>query len=149
MDSANALGDVRKITLAVKYGLGKEWVLEELKHTVTRDAPPSEDEKAEIGSPTLVAALTAAHGSLHPPPAVKASGCDPLDLEALECRACNGFKNCNGRNHSCPTSLSHTTPCPNQAGQAPPLPNVETVLSGVDIGPTQEGTLKTFRVMYL
>ncbi|KAL1699397.1 hypothetical protein EV121DRAFT_216323 [Schizophyllum commune] len=87
LDSANALGDVRKIALAVKYGLGKEWVLEELKHTVTRDAPLSEDEKAEIGSPTLVAALTAAHGSLHPPPAVKASGCDPLDLEALECRA--------------------------------------------------------------
>ncbi|KAI4519316.1 hypothetical protein K525DRAFT_158848, partial [Schizophyllum commune Loenen D] len=142
LDSANALGDVRKIALAVKHGLGKERVFEELKRTVSRDAPLTKDEEAEIGSPTLVAALATAHGKLHPSPALKASGCDPLDLDALECRACNGFKNCNGRNHSCPTSLSHTTPCPNQAGQAPPLPNVETVLSSVDLDSTQEEAVK-------
>ncbi|KAI5897542.1 uncharacterized protein SCHCODRAFT_02486793 [Schizophyllum commune H4-8] len=146
LDSANALGDVRKIALAVKHGLGKEWVLEELKHTVSRDAPLTSDEVAEIGSPTLVASLAAAHGLLHPLPPAKAPGCDPLDLDALECRACNGLKTCDGRNHTCPPFNLHTTPCPKRDGQPlqAPLPNVETVLSDVDLGPTPKGTLVTF-----
>ncbi|KAI4519307.1 hypothetical protein K525DRAFT_172405, partial [Schizophyllum commune Loenen D] len=61
---AGALSDVRKIALCTRYGMGKDWIVEELKRIVSRDAPLTPGEAVEIGSPIAVAAVAAAREEL-------------------------------------------------------------------------------------
>ncbi|KAL1675761.1 hypothetical protein EV122DRAFT_253688 [Schizophyllum commune] len=51
---AGVLGDVRKISLCVKHGLGKDWITEELKRVVDRDAHLTEEEGQELGVKTTI-----------------------------------------------------------------------------------------------
>ncbi|KAL1749133.1 hypothetical protein HDZ31DRAFT_28338 [Schizophyllum fasciatum] len=56
---AAVLSDVRKISLCVKHGLGKDWVLEELRRVITRETSLTTAEGRELGTDTTVAIAAA------------------------------------------------------------------------------------------
>ncbi|KAL1720949.1 hypothetical protein EV715DRAFT_196197 [Schizophyllum commune] len=62
---AGVLSDVHKIALCVKHGLGKDWVVEELKRTVSRDEPLTQGEGRDLGPDTTIL-LAAAREALRP-----------------------------------------------------------------------------------
>ncbi|KAI5831210.1 hypothetical protein K523DRAFT_350933 [Schizophyllum commune Tattone D] len=106
---AGVLSDVRKIALCTRYGMGKDWIVEELKRMVSRDAPLNPGEAVEIGSPIAVAAVAAAREELRNLPEIQFS---PCSFQDLECTPCSRLKSCHGGVHTCATWGHHNTPCP-------------------------------------
>ncbi|KAI5897533.1 uncharacterized protein SCHCODRAFT_02488522 [Schizophyllum commune H4-8] len=107
---AGVLGDVRKISLCVKHGLGKDWIIEELKRMIERDAHLTEEEGQELGIKTtilLAASREACRYNLSNMPA----SCK--NLPTTYCN-CGGYRNltCGGGVHKCASCTRSVTTCP-------------------------------------
>ncbi|KAI4519867.1 hypothetical protein K525DRAFT_271336 [Schizophyllum commune Loenen D] len=100
---SGVLGDVRKISLCVNHGLGKDWIIEELKRVVARDACLTIDEGRELGNDmtTLLAGSRTSVFSVHAYLLEKASQAfrDMLELP------CEGIASTEGKSREHPIIL--------------------------------------------
>ncbi|KAL1704465.1 hypothetical protein EV121DRAFT_205728 [Schizophyllum commune] len=107
---AGVLGDVRKISLCVKHGLGKDWITEELKRVVDRDAHLTEEEGQELGLKTTIL-LAASREACRYKQTKASSSC--TDLPKLIC-VCgyNYYWRCNNGVHMCTSCTRSNGICP-------------------------------------
>lgn len=102
---AGALSDVRKIGLAAKHDLGKNWAVEELKRVIAREAPLTTEEGRELGT-DLTIALAASRETQ-----VRNQTLDVKPCAVTYCRTCCEDVLCQNRRHSC-TFCRRSFPCP-------------------------------------
>ncbi|KAL1732580.1 hypothetical protein EV714DRAFT_206288 [Schizophyllum commune] len=110
---ANALGDVRKIALCVKYDMGKDWITEELVRIISRANPLSMDEAEEMGA-RMTAVLSKARESMRHMPSSDAIPACSRAQTADECRECYSRRDmvCEKGIHRCIWATGHFTICP-------------------------------------
>ncbi|KAL1693035.1 hypothetical protein GGG16DRAFT_123562 [Schizophyllum commune] len=102
---AGALSDVRKIGLAAKHDLGKDWAVEELKRVIAREAPLTTEEGRELGT-DLTVMLAASRETQ-----VRNQTLDSKPCAVTYCRTCCEEVLCQNRRHSC-TFCRRSFPCP-------------------------------------
>ncbi|KAL1665496.1 hypothetical protein GGF50DRAFT_52544 [Schizophyllum commune] len=102
---AGALSDVRKIGLAAKHDLGKNWAVEELKRVIAREAPLTTEEGRELGT-DLTVTLAASRETQ-----VRNQTLDSKPCAVTYCRTCCEDVLCQNRRHSC-TFCRRSFPCP-------------------------------------
>ena len=91
---AGVLSDVRKISLCVKHGLGKDWVVEELKRVIVRVNPLTREEGRELGLDTVVILAASRETRALQAGGVCATGHCPECRDTMAISCANGWHTC-------------------------------------------------------
>ncbi|KAL1753386.1 hypothetical protein FB107DRAFT_292462 [Schizophyllum commune] len=108
---AGVLGDVRKISLCVKHGLGKDWIFEELKRVVDREACLTADEGREVGIDTAML-LTASREALRHKQMSMPTPCTCTSTSICSFCGRARYWHCSAGIHNCTACYRHPVICP-------------------------------------
>ncbi|KAI4519860.1 hypothetical protein K525DRAFT_150942, partial [Schizophyllum commune Loenen D] len=154
---ANALDDVRKIALCVKYDMGKDWITEELVRIISRANPLSMDEAEEMGA-RMTAVFSKARESMRHMPSSDAIPACSRAQTADECRECYSRRDmvCEKGIHRCIWTTGHFTICParDRSTIAAEIPDARTLVRDLHLpdplsAPTNRVALRDTQDVFL
>ncbi|KAL1700238.1 hypothetical protein EV121DRAFT_273211 [Schizophyllum commune] len=142
LNRANALSDIRKVTLCAKHRLGSAWAKEEMKKVITRDDALSADEVHALGVDVAVVLNASREKLLREPKLHPQCG-------SAKCASCKSTVTCLKGTHLCTTSYCALHPSPRSCPKNPELnPSaVEAIVSAIDLpkGPDSDENLAALR----